>query len=117
MSPDQGISVPLPDSPEFQDPSSWALKEAREIVRLALAGSGVRAIFFGSRTRGPSRPFADIDIAVDAGGCQMPAKTLMLLRDRLEESRIPFKVDLVDLARVPQEWRDTIKREGIPWTD
>jgi predicted nucleotidyltransferase len=114
---DQGASIHLPDRREFQDTSAWALDEARSIVRSVLAGSSVKAILFGSRAHGPARPFADLDIALDAGGRNVPPEIWVLLRDRLEESRIPFEVDLVDLVRVPKEWRDAIKREGILWTD
>jgi len=37
------------------------------------------------------------------------------IRERLEESDIPYTVDVVDLARTSQTFRDKVRREGIRW--
>jgi predicted nucleotidyltransferase len=91
------------------------LKEARRLVEEALAGQGVRAFLFGSRARGDARPFSDLDIALDSGGEPVPRGLVALLAERLEDSCIPYRVDLVDLALVPKAWQQTILEEGTPW--
>ena len=40
---------------------------------------------------------------------------MALLREALDESHIPFRVDLVDYASAPAHLRAAIDREGISW--
>ena len=37
------------------------------------------------------------------------------MREALEESTIPNRVDIVDLAETDAAFRDSVHREGIPW--
>lgn len=71
---------------------------------------------FGSVARGDARPSSDIDIAIEARE-PMPEALLATLRERLEDSNIPYTVDIVDLARANPDMQRRIRREGIPWTD
>jgi predicted nucleotidyltransferase len=108
--------VPLPDRPEFRDTASWALAEARRITLGLLAGTGVRAILYGSRARGEGRSFSDIDLALSAGDRAVPGSLIARLSEAFEESRIPFRVDLLDLFSASPALKEAITREGIPWT-
>lgn len=69
---------------------------------------------FGSRARGTHQPESDIDIAIDA---QKPLDfhEIMQAKDVMEALRIPFKVDVVDFNRIPQDLRDEITQEGLIW--
>ena len=69
---------------------------------------------FGSRATGENRPGSDIDIAIDEGTI-IDFFRLAQARDALEESAIPYKVDLVDYASVAVEFREEIKTKGIEW--
>jgi hypothetical protein len=40
---------------------------------------------------------------------------LATLRDALEESTIPYRVDVVDLAETDADFRERIRREGVLW--
>lgn len=75
---------------------------------------GAKVILFGSRAQGTNQPGADIDIAIDAGK-KIELGELVRARLTLENTIIPFNMDLVDLNRVPQELRDTILSKGIVW--
>jgi predicted nucleotidyltransferase len=67
---------------------------------------------FGSRARGEASAFSDIDIAIES---TYPIDDrLSSLRDTIENSNIPWKVDLVDLAKAPY-LKKVISHEGIPW--
>ena len=99
------------------DLERWALAEARRRVLEGLRGHAVRVWLFGSRARGDARPGADIDIALEAAdGRPLPKALVGELRERLEESLIPWSVDLVDLAEAGSRLREAVHREGVPWT-
>jgi predicted nucleotidyltransferase len=110
-------AVSLPDRPEYRAPSAWALEEARRISGSLLRGSGVKAFLYGSRARGDAKGFSDIDIALSAGNRPVPGSLLALLSEALEASRIPFRVDLIDLFDAGPGLRQAIEREGIAWTE
>ena len=73
-----------------------------------------RVYLFGSRATGHARPTSDIDVAVWPL-TDLPAGTLALIREALEESLIPFSVDLVDLRDTDEGFRARVVAEGIAW--
>jgi len=79
-----------------------------------LAREGARLVLFGSRARGDARLNSDIDLALVP---QRPisATEMAELREALEESQVPFHVDLVDYASAPSHLRAAIDQEGIAW--
>lgn len=84
--------------------SAVSLAEARAIVRRIIGSLPVRVFLFGSRARGTNRSTSDIDIAILPSGPVRP--TLVAeLRDALDESAIPYPVDVVDLSRVDASFR------------
>lgn len=110
-------TVTLPERREFQCTEDWALEDARRLTREILGGTGVRAILYGSRARGEARRFSDIDLALSAGDRPVPGRLIVQLSEAFEESRNPFKVDLLDLFLADGALREAIEREGVPWTD
>lgn len=70
---------------------------------------------FGSRARGDARLASDIDLAL-CSEARISPWLLAEARERLENSRIPFRVDLVEYATASPELKQAIDREGIPWT-
>jgi len=69
-----------------------------------------RVVVFGSRVRGNPKPFSDLDLAIDGS---QPLSLLLFgqLRDAFSESHLPFRVDLVDMATVSEEFRRVIQEE------
>jgi predicted nucleotidyltransferase len=67
---------------------------------------------FGSRARQTHVSGSDIDIAIESS--EPLGQRLSMARFEIEESLLPFKVDLVDLSRVPK-LSDAVHREGIRW--
>jgi len=92
-----------------------ALAETKRIV-LAVVGDTPLAVYlFGSRVRGCPRRFSDIDVALDNHGRSVPAALKSELNERLEDSTIPYRVDLVDLAELPAAAVARVRAEGIAW--
>jgi predicted nucleotidyltransferase len=79
-----------------------------------LAGRRVDVYLFGSWARGTAGPTSDVDLAVDPRE-PLPPGVLARLREALEESTIPLRVDVVDLADTDAAFRDRVRREGIRW--
>ncbi len=90
------------------------LKLVRQLVLGGLGDAPARVYLFGSRATGNARPASDIDVAVWPLA-ELPVGTLALIREALEESLIPFTVDLVDLCNTDDAFRARVLAEGIAW--
>jgi predicted nucleotidyltransferase len=91
------------------------LDEARRIVLRALAPHGARVFLFGSRAHGRPGRGSDIDVGV-LPARPLPQGLLTEVSEALEDSRILYPVDLVDLTTAEPSLREQVLREGIPWT-
>jgi len=83
-------------------------------VRRILAGfSDVeKVILYGSRAKGNYRPGSDIDLALF--GTQLGRSTLSKLSALLDESPIPYQVDLTRWDDIENEsLREHIQRAGV----
>ena len=90
------------------------LAEARRIVLDGLSKHATRVFLFGSRAGGTPRLSSDIDVGV-LPLAPLPSGLLSEIRERLEESSIPYEVDLVDLSEVGESFRRRVELEGIAW--
>jgi predicted nucleotidyltransferase len=91
------------------------LEEVRRIVLEGLGNRPAKVFLFGSQARGDARRGSDIDVAVLPGE-PLPAAVLARIRETLEESRVPYDVDLVDLARADEDFVKSALTEAILWT-
>lgn len=89
------------------EPREW--EELVGILRTHLPNRRVWA--FGSRATGRARRFSDLDLAVE--GESLPFGALAKLRDALDESGLPFKVDIVELASLTPEFSARIEPEFV----
>jgi predicted nucleotidyltransferase len=90
-----------------------ALERVRKIVLDVIGDRDVRVYLFGSCATGSTRPSSDIDVAVEPlHGSPVSFATL---RERLEESDVPYDVDVIDLTTVSPEFAHRVRREGILW--
>lgn len=63
---------------------------------------------FGSRVRGTSKRFADLDLAV-MGEVLLPVSVVADLKDAFSESDLPFRVDVVDWSTTTEGFRSIIR--------
>lgn len=80
----------------------------------ALADREAEVWLFGSCARGEVMQHSDIDIAVLPHG-ELAEDFFAELSDRIEDSTIPYNVDLVDLRTAAPSLLDEVRREGIKW--
>ncbi|RMG21993.1 MAG: nucleotidyltransferase domain-containing protein [Methanobacteriota archaeon] len=77
----------------------------------------VKVWLFGSRARGDATATSDIDLALLPEANDLPADWLARLRELLEESHVPWHVDVVDLREADMELKRAVMREDILWSD
>lgn len=91
-----------------------AIAEVRRIVLEHLSGRDATVIFFGSRANGSASVASDIDVAV-LPRQPLPTGLLGRIREALEESHVPYRVDVVDLSLVDTAFRRRILETGVVW--
>ena len=87
------------------------LKTVRTILQATVPGREVLA--FGSRVRGRAKIASDLDLCV-MGNEPLSPSQLLELRSTFSDSRLPFKVDIVEWPKVARNFRRIIERDGIP---
>jgi uncharacterized protein len=80
-----------------------------------LRGHDVRVYLFGWWARGTASRISDIDVAVDSPQ-PLPRGLLAEIHDELDESRILYPVDLVDLSEAAPALRRRVEAEGVLWS-
>ena len=84
-----------------------------EVIKELFKDRKVKVYLFGSRAREEHTPRSDLDLGFlsdeDIG------YELSLLREILEESNLPFSVDVVDLSKVGKDFKERILKEGRLW--
>jgi hypothetical protein len=93
-----------------------AVEKLRRIVLDALRGRDAAVYLFGSHASGNVRHASDIDVAILPRE-EMPSAFFADLADTIEESTIPYQVDLIDLREVGPALREAVLRTGIKWRD
>ena len=91
------------------DPASRG--EVERILDLQLPGTEVRLV--GSRARGPSKPYADIDLLVMRDESLSPLQRA-LLNNAFEESDLPFKVDVMEWHSLSPSFRARLLSDSVP---
>jgi predicted nucleotidyltransferase len=69
---------------------------------------------FGSCARGQALRHSDIDIAIMPRN-ELPSAFFSDLAEGIEESSIPYDVDIVDLRSAAPSLVDEVRREGVKW--
>ncbi len=88
------------------------IEELRDFLKTFFKDTKVEIFLFGSRARGDNSRFSDVDIGflsdVDI------SKRLIFLREIIENSNLPYKVDIIDLSENTDLLKVVLK-EGVRW--
>ncbi len=92
-----------------------ALAEIKRMIMDIFKEEKVTVFLFGSRATNRASPFSDIDIGIISTNKDTD-KLLALLRERIENSNIPYKVDVVNLQNTSEKFRkEALKGAKILW--
>ncbi|OEU42969.1 hypothetical protein BGV40_06555 [Methanosarcina sp. Ant1] len=91
-----------------------SIQNRKSLVFETLKEENVIVILFGSRARGDFSRVSDIDIGV-LPGKNFDRRKLVFLKERIEDLNIPYTVDVVDLSRVSEVFKEKALREGVVW--
>ena len=91
-----------------------ALRRVRELVLDAVGQRDAKVYLIGSCARGEAVSSSDIDIAIDPGP-DFPRDLIFDIREALEESTIPYKVDVADLRSAGADFRDRVLKDAVAW--
>lgn len=93
-----------------------ALEELRHMLLTALEGHEAAVWLFGSCARDEVKQHSDIDIAILPRD-ELSPNFFALLADEIDESTIPYDVELVDLRRADPALIEEVQREGVQWRE
>lgn len=88
------------------------IEELREFLKDFFKGKNVQIFLFGSRARKDNSKFSDLDIGFISS--DNISKEIVILKEIIEESNIPYKVDIVNLGNNKQ-LLDVALKEGEKW--
>ena len=86
----------------------------KEILFNNIPAKKYRVFMFGSRVKGKNRKFSDFDIGI-LGEQEVKLQVLNRIEEELEESDIPYKVDIVDFKKVSEKFRRVALANTKKW--
>ena len=89
-------------------PDHWAI--VRDALRQHVPDR--EALVFGSRATGNAKAYSDLDLAI-MGEEPLSLRIVSALDEALSESDLPFKVDVVECARIDEGFRRIIRGHGV----
>jgi predicted nucleotidyltransferase len=97
-------------------PEPEVLSVARQvsaIARRTIGDPAYRAVLFGSWASGTARQRSDIDIGIEGPSGVDPA-AMQRIREACDALPTLYTIELVDLARVPPEFRKHVLSQCLP---
>ena len=89
-------------------PDHWAI--VRDALRQHVPDREV--LVFGSRATGNAKEYSDLDLAI-MGEEPLSLREVSALEEALGESDLPFKVDIVEWARIDEGFRRIVRGHGV----
>ena len=90
------------------------VERIKALVLKEMDGEPASVYLFGSWARGTQQRSSDVDVAIEYHGASN-WKKIEALREALEESTIPYCVDVVDMQNASESLLKEIRKDGIVW--
>ncbi len=74
--------------------------------------ANVPVYLFGSRAKDTARWNSDYDLWIDA---DIPSALIVKMQEELDESFVPFKVDIVITPKLRGKFGEIVRLEAKPW--
>lgn len=92
------------------------LKESLDFIRSTihkhLPKEEYKVFVYGSRAAGNAQKWSDIDVGI-RGEREVPVRKLALIAEELENSKVPYKVDVVDFTKTSNNFKELALKETI----
>ena len=86
----------------------------KNIVLKHLSTQHFNVFLFGSRACGNSKKMSDIDVGI-LGKEKFPIKLKFAVEEEIDESIVPFKVDIIDFFDVDETFKEEALKQTIIW--
>jgi predicted nucleotidyltransferase len=94
------------------NPTEFELLE--KLVINPLKEKSVKVFAFGSRATSKNHPFSDIDLLLEPDESNhLDSSTLSKIKEAIEESRFPIKVDFVLIDDLAESYRERVMNERV----
>lgn len=90
------------------------LELTKEIIFKHIDSKKFKVFLFGSRACGNQKPFSDIDIGI-IGKEKLNSIVKADIENELDESLVPYNVDIVDFSRVDAKFKSLALKKIIKW--
>ena len=90
------------------------IAEAQKIILAHIPLNEYSVFVFGSRAGNELKAYSDLDIGV-LGEMSLPVDTLNKIKNLLNDSTIPYKVDLIDFRNVSDEFKRIAMKKIQVW--
>ena len=84
----------------------------KQTVRKYLPDESYKAFIFGSHATGNNRKFSDIDLGIIGPKPLSPIEHVSI-KNELEESNLPYRVDLIDFTKVSDKFKQVSLHKTI----
>ncbi len=92
------------------------LSELKKFVVDFLKNEQVKIVLFGSRARKKNQSFSDVDIGLIPYK-EFNEKKITFLKEMIENSNIPYKVEIVNFNETSKDFKNEALKETITWKD
>lgn len=87
---------------------------ARDIVLKHVDTARYAVFLFGSRAAGNNGRYADIDVGIE-GETPLPPAAIGAIYEELEQSLVPYHIDIVDFCGADERFKQIAKQRTIVW--
>ncbi|KKL24866.1 hypothetical protein LCGC14_2411030 [marine sediment metagenome] len=100
---------------KINDHENSLIKLKRLVVEY-LTDEKVQVFLFGSRARNDNANHSDVDIGYIPYG-EFDRKKIVNLNERIENSTIPYKVEIVNFNEVSEDFKRAALKDAVIWKD
>ena len=90
--------------------------QIKDLVLDMLKDQKTKVFIFGSRAYGDNTNTSDIDIGLLPYE-EIEPKKITLLKEKLEDLNVPYKVEIVDFNEVSEEFKNEALKKIILWKE
>lgn len=91
------------------------VEQIKDLVVRCMREEPVHVFLFGSWARGMAGHGSDVDVAIEYIAKPSNVMKISELRELLEESTIPYRVDVIDMQRASEDLVQEIRKDGTQW--